>query len=237
MPEGQSQHDDISQEAKTALLSARHSAELCQACGICCNGSLFSFVDINEAEAVALKGSPVKVLANKKGKPVFGLPCSALSGSSCSIYEKRPGVCRSYLCALTRRVLNEDVEYSEALDVVTDIKERRLWLLDNAPTDLLKPALSVSSEKEQSAQSIFSAWRASKTETANTSEPILPVPRGLWLLLSKLQPCFVKKQKVGKLTLEDKEFIAMAFAYVKICDRLFEKTSLLRKYAELVQRF
>lgn len=237
MPKGQCQQNDISDDAKASILSAQHSAELCQACGLCCNGALFSFVDITEAEAAALHDTPVKVLANKKGKPVFGLPCSALSGSSCMIYQQRPGVCRSYFCALTRRVLNEHVEYRKALDVVVDMKERRLWLLENAPTDLLKPALPVSDKKEQSVQSIFSAWRAGKNEAGKTKEPTLPVPRGLWLLLSKLHPCLAKKQKTGDLTTEDKEFIARAFVYAKICDRLFEKTSLLRKYAELVQRF
>ncbi|MEX0299313.1 MAG: YkgJ family cysteine cluster protein [Kordiimonas sp.] len=237
MPEGPSQQSDLSKEAKAALLSAQRSAELCQACGICCNGSLFSFVDINETEAEALQDSPVKVLVNRKGKPVFGLPCSALSGSCCSIYEKRPRVCRSYLCALTRQVLNEGVEYSEALGVVTDIKERRLWLLENAPTELLKPQLSAAGNKKQSTHSIFSAWKISKSEDVKNSEPILPVPRGLWLLLSKLHPCLAKKQNHNELTTKDKEFIARAFAYAKICDRLFEKTSLLRKYGELVQRF
>ncbi len=232
MAESQKDQNELSGDVAQVLLSAQHSAQLCQACGICCNGSLFSHVDIGTREAAALKGTSVKPLLNKKGKPVFGLPCSALSGTSCSIYAKRPGVCQTYLCALTRSVLNEGTDLESALGVVADIKTRRLWLLEHAPTELLKPQPLPSQSKQFSAQNILSAWQT----RVGGGDMSLPVPKGLWLLLSKLHPCFAEKQSKEGLSTGDKEFIARAFAYTKICDRLFEKTSLLRKYAELVQR-
>ncbi|WP_417464363.1 hypothetical protein [Kordiimonas sp.] len=41
------------------IVSAQQSAALCQSCGLCCNGSLFSFVALKKPDLEALKGTPI----------------------------------------------------------------------------------------------------------------------------------------------------------------------------------
>jgi len=230
--------ESISQNNHQDILSAQHSAQLCQACGICCNGTLFSYVDITQKEAQTLKSTPLKIYPNKKGKPSFGQSCRALSGTSCSIYDKRPYVCRTYLCALTRNVLNGRTDLKSALDIVSDMKTKSAWLLKNLPTDMLRKQTDLPGKKQYSVESVLALWQINKNEKQKSDSPEMSEPpKALWSFLNKLHRSFAEKQGKAELTAKDKEYIASAFAFAKLCDRLFERTALLRKYAELIQRF
>ncbi len=222
------------------ILSAQQSAVLCQTCGLCCNGALFSFVALKEKDVEALKGTPIKTRADKDGKTIFSQPCAALSGTSCSIYEKRPGACRSYLCSLTRGVLNGSNDLESALGHVADMKARGAWLLANVPQGMFKQrAPAPAKQTPLTANTILKMWQAPKPEasggeaTGNENNE----PPSLWTLLSLLHPRFLAKHQQVGLTAQDRAYVANAFAYTKRVDRLFEKTPLLRKYAELVQQF
>ncbi len=228
-----------SNEAKhPEIVSAQQSAALCQSCGLCCNGSLFSFVGLKEPDLEALKGTPIKTRSDKDDKTIFSQPCAALSGTSCSIYEKRPGACRSYLCSLTRGVLNGSNDLESALGHVLDMKTRGAWLLENVPRDMFKQRAATPDKKPVTAKNILKMWQASKPENPKArQDETIAAATSLWTLLSLLHPRFLAKHQQVGLSPEDRDYIANAFAYTKRCDRWFEKTSLLRKYAELVQRF
>ncbi|WP_262693124.1 YkgJ family cysteine cluster protein [Kordiimonas aquimaris] len=213
------------------ILSAKQSGELCQACGVCCTGAFFSHVNVAEKEVDRLSGTLIKTYTGKKGKPVFDQPCPALCGTSCSIYDKRPGSCRAFLCKLTRNVLNGQADLEAALETVTELKALTVWLRANAPAQVLEPMKSTSS-LQQSAEHTLAVWQG-KTEAENASSS----SKALLVMLTNLHVYYSRKQHNAALTEQDKEYITNAFAFAKLCDREFAETSLLRKYAQLVQRF
>lgn len=99
------------------------ASQLCTACGMCCDGTLFSFVALSSEEARVLKieGHPVSP------EPHFlKLPqrCSALEGTTCTIYDHRPFVCRKFTCLLSRALTDKELPLDEALGVVRDAREK-----------------------------------------------------------------------------------------------------------------
>lgn len=223
--------------------SARDASALCQACGICCNGTLFSYVDITEKQADQLSGTPVATRKNQKGKLVFDLPCAALAGTCCTIYDKRPTICRTYLCKLTRGVMNGSRQLDAALEAVEDMKSKSSWLLTNAPIDVIhaypppndtNPRATLA-PKPNDTRGILAAWQRPKQRAKSASPAPYKAPGSLWLLLTDLYGAFCRKQDSEPLNESDKSYIFAAFSYAKLADREFDKTSLLRKYGSLVQ--
>lgn len=76
------------------------SADLCTRCAMCCDGTLFSHVDLSAAEAARLAELGV-VLAPADGGGVR-LPqgCSALKERRCGVYGARPSKCREFRCGV-----------------------------------------------------------------------------------------------------------------------------------------
>ncbi|NVJ97929.1 MAG: YkgJ family cysteine cluster protein [Alphaproteobacteria bacterium] len=226
--------DEFEDAMAAEMLSAQQSSRLCQACGQCCTGVLASYVNISAKEASALKGTPIKPYVNDKEKLVFDQPCPAFSGGGCSIYDKRPGVCRSFLCDLTRGVMNGSTAFEEAMDRVAALRAQADWLRAHVPADMPARPRQAGGKPAKSGRGILAAWRQDGDEAgADASDH----PKSLWLLLGDLHAHFTRKQHKGDLDAADKAYIARAFAFAKLCDHYFEKTPHLRKYAELVQRF
>ena len=91
--------------------------QLCLQCGICCNGILFSNVELQPAEnpdtlaALRLQAIPVvrapgrKSAAAAAGSLRIPQPCAALCpDNKCRIYDQRPRRCRDFECALFQGV-------------------------------------------------------------------------------------------------------------------------------------
>lgn len=84
---------------------------LCADCGLCCNGTLFVSVAVDEEAAARLRGR-LPLIDAPKG-PVLQLPCAGLDGVRCRLYRDRPDRCRTFTCELRRdleegRVSNDD---------------------------------------------------------------------------------------------------------------------------------
>jgi Fe-S-cluster containining protein len=90
---------------------------LCLACGFCCDGTLHTHTVLlaEEVDAATDVGLVVDVVHDK---PAFRQPCTMFRDGSCSIYERRPHVCRRYECALLKRTLGGDITLEQALRVV-----------------------------------------------------------------------------------------------------------------------
>ena len=88
------------------------ASRLCAACGMCCNGVLFSSVRIQGADnqrRLAILG----LRAKKRGDGLhIPQPCPAHCGSMCAIYNERPERCRMFKCRQIQ--LLEDGERTEA---------------------------------------------------------------------------------------------------------------------------
>ncbi|MEW5737590.1 MAG: YkgJ family cysteine cluster protein [Myxococcota bacterium] len=98
-------------------------SQLCTACGLCCDGSLFRFVpaDEGEREKYARLGLP---LVQQSGCTAMALPCRRLSERKCGVYEERPSTCRAYVCRLGDDLQRGKVAFAEALAVVREAQRR-----------------------------------------------------------------------------------------------------------------
>jgi len=93
-------------------------AELCPACGLCCNGVLFGDVELSPEEHPAALRALGLTLAKKKQKLAFAQPCSCFDGTFCRVYTQRPKQCRAFECGLLKRVAAKETESAAALKLI-----------------------------------------------------------------------------------------------------------------------
>lgn len=110
--------------------SAIDAGKLCQSCGICCDGTLFSHVSLSPDEISRVEKYEINVLREKNRKPRFLPPCPCFKEGSCSIYLDRPRKCASYHCKLQKSVMNGTVELEESLKLVAVVKKYSAWVKD-----------------------------------------------------------------------------------------------------------
>jgi Fe-S-cluster containining protein len=96
--------------------------QLCRACGLCCDGTLFDLVKLeagdNAGELKAL-GLPVSISRGKAPVARFPQPCSALCADrTCRVYAQRPWQCRTFECKLLKDVQAARTEPAAALVLV-----------------------------------------------------------------------------------------------------------------------
>ena len=87
---------------------------LCIDCGLCCDGTMYSTVEINETDRLARLQKKGFNLLLQDGKSVFEQPCTAFGSGCCSIYAQRPAMCRAYRCALLRKHDANEISTDEA---------------------------------------------------------------------------------------------------------------------------
>lgn len=103
------------------------TSDLCVACGLCCDGTIFSFISISEPEAEALTDAPVQV-DRANGRTSMRLGCTALKNKCCTIYERRPSGCREYFCAIVKDMEAGKKSFDESLAIVQRIQREVLAL-------------------------------------------------------------------------------------------------------------
>jgi hypothetical protein len=81
-------------------------SRICASCGLCCNGTIFGFVDLHDHEVAAAERNRLPLVQPVvPGSAHFALPCPRhVDGTGCSIYDERPGACRRYVCRLLEDV-------------------------------------------------------------------------------------------------------------------------------------
>ncbi len=89
---------------------------LCRACGLCCDGTLFTRVPLTVDEAVpAVK---LNVVTTQTGGRYVPQRCAALEGTVCQVYAERPLACRRFECLLFGALREGELSLSEGLAVV-----------------------------------------------------------------------------------------------------------------------
>ena len=101
-------------------------SDLCVACGMCCDGTMFGNVVCSKEEAEYMKslGLETKKKDNQINH-VFLEPCPLHVNGSCSIYETRPQTCSGYKCALLKRVLRNEITPEQAMKKVERVKKAK----------------------------------------------------------------------------------------------------------------
>jgi hypothetical protein len=101
--------------------------QLCLACGLCCDGTLFANVRLgpgDDAKRLKALGLPVTTTRTRPPVTLFRQPCAALCADrTCRAYADRPGQCRAFECGVFQDATAGRIEYAAARRLV--IRARR----------------------------------------------------------------------------------------------------------------
>ena len=102
--------------------------DLCLACGLCCDGSLFDLVKLEPGDdATKLKALGLPVVVSRGKAPVarFPQPCAALCKDlTCRVYHDRPWQCRKFECGVFKQAKANQIEPAKALRLVKKARRR-----------------------------------------------------------------------------------------------------------------
>lgn len=101
--------------------------DLCRACGMCCDGTLFDLVRLepgDNARRLAQLGLPIAAARGRQAAR-FPQPCAALcADGSCRLYADRPGQCRAFECRLLQEAKAGRVSFAAAARRVATARRR-----------------------------------------------------------------------------------------------------------------
>jgi hypothetical protein len=121
--------------------------QLCLACGLCCDGTLFDNVRLgpgDDAQQLKALGLPISIPRTKTPVTFFRQPCAALCADrSCRLYADRPGQCRAFECGVFKDAQAGRIKPAAALRLVKQARQRadgiRLLLRQLGDTDEHRP--------------------------------------------------------------------------------------------------
>jgi uncharacterized protein len=97
-------------------------SRLCLACGLCCQGLLHDWAQINENEIEDARRLGLRTQV-EQGEASFSLPCPCHRSGRCTIYQERLSPCREYRCKLLRGYLAGEVTLDAGLRRVEQVKQ------------------------------------------------------------------------------------------------------------------
>ncbi len=98
------------------------SQTLCKSCGLCCSGHLFAWVRLNANELDKVENLGLNVIRNDPRQRGFLQPCPVWQGGVCTVYESPdyPSSCRKYKCIVLRKLLDEEIDFSNAISQIEE---------------------------------------------------------------------------------------------------------------------
>jgi len=98
---------------------------ICLDCAVCCDGTIYTSVPVGPADDLEpLRATGVHWM-KVEDRTAFRLPCSAVAGGCCSIYDRRPAVCREVSCLLRLRFDAGIVSFDDARSRIDEVKALR----------------------------------------------------------------------------------------------------------------
>jgi hypothetical protein len=97
------------------------SETLCASCGLCCDGTLFSWVRLEPSELAWAERLRLPLIDKGESK-AFLQPCACFDGSRCRAYAEKPMRCGNYRCKLLKRVEAGETTLADALVIVATTK-------------------------------------------------------------------------------------------------------------------
>ncbi|WP_375239856.1 YkgJ family cysteine cluster protein [Aurantibacter sp.] len=98
-------------------------SNICLPCGICCDGTLIGFVELENEELPRLK--KIMDIEDERDHGFFLQPCKKYC-NGCTIYSERPKQCGKFECGLLKSVEEKELEFDSALDIVNNAKQLRI---------------------------------------------------------------------------------------------------------------
>lgn len=108
------------------------NGSICADCGLCCDGTLHPYANVDKDEAGDLSAKGFALL-EMDGGTCFRQPCPKLSGTCCTIYDRRPMTCRAYRCALLTAVDEGRVPVAVARDRISTAIALRDKVAETSP--------------------------------------------------------------------------------------------------------
>ena len=114
--------------------SARNpdASALCLGCGLCCNGVLFAGVRAEPDELARLQ-NPGLIVEREGEKLRFRQPCPHHRDGRCAVYSERFAKCRTFRCALLKRLDAGEVGLGEAQATVAQARRMLVRVTDLDP--------------------------------------------------------------------------------------------------------
>jgi len=128
--------------------------DLCTACGLCCSGALFPFVELTPEESRRLAARRLPL--HDDGRRLHQ-PCAAYDGR-CAVYEDRPRNCAAYECTVLASVDAGTTTPADALALVARSRALAISVRARVPGDA-DLWLDVATHAEDS-----EAWRREHAE-------------------------------------------------------------------------
>jgi Fe-S-cluster containining protein len=102
--------------------------DLCLACGLCCDGTLFDLVKLeagDDIQKLRALGLPVTLSRGKAPVARFPQPCAALCADrTCRVYTDRPSQCRVFECGVFKDAKAGRITFAAALRLVKQARRR-----------------------------------------------------------------------------------------------------------------
>jgi hypothetical protein len=107
---------------------AASEASICIGCGLCCDGTVVTYLAVSDESdlGLPLRGLGVELIY-ESDPPVFELPCPAVSHGVCTIHAlHRPRACHAFECSLSTAVSNGECSPERALSIIAEVLEIRM---------------------------------------------------------------------------------------------------------------
>jgi len=98
------------------------SSNICLSCGLCCDGTLIGFVQLENEEKPALR--EIMDIEEENGNGFFLQPCKSYC-DGCTIYSNRPQQCASFKCGFLNSFEQKEFGFDSALETVESVKQKK----------------------------------------------------------------------------------------------------------------
>ena len=105
---------------------------ICLACGLCCDGTLIGFVQLESEELAPVKQLMDIEQTGENG--MFFLPCNELGCNGCNIYSQRPKACRNFECGVLKSVEKNELSFDKATEVIEVVKQKKIAIEKHVAT-------------------------------------------------------------------------------------------------------
>jgi Fe-S-cluster containining protein len=97
---------------------------ICLACGLCCDGTLIGFVQLESEELSSVRKLMEIEETDENG--MFFLPCNELGCNGCNVYSQRPKACRNFECGILKSVEKKELSFDKATEVIDVVKQKKI---------------------------------------------------------------------------------------------------------------
>ncbi|TDN88801.1 putative zinc- or iron-chelating protein [Salegentibacter sp. 24] len=105
---------------------------ICLSCGLCCDGTLIGFVQLDNEELSPLR--QLMDIQETDGNGMFFLPCNKFGCNGCNIYSQRPNACSNFECGVLKSFEKKELSFDKATEVIDIVKQKKIAIEKHVAT-------------------------------------------------------------------------------------------------------